>query len=89
MVRRVLSSCRRLLTDRTEAEDVAQDVFLEVWMKAANFDAAGGSATAWILGIAHHRAVDRIRTSGGARRRNVSHHHHHHHHHRPSPADAA
>lgn len=44
------------------AEEVAQDVFVEVWSKAAHFDPARGSARTWVGRIAHGRAVDRLRS---------------------------
>ncbi|WP_347305688.1 sigma-70 family RNA polymerase sigma factor [Corynebacterium sp. SA-MJD20WY100] len=44
------------------AEEVAQDVFVEVWSQAAHFDPARGSARTWVGRIAHGRAVDRLRS---------------------------
>lgn len=69
MSARVFGLCRRLVRDIAEAEDVAQEAFLEIWTKAAGFDPARGAGTGWILAIAHHRAVDRIRSAEGTRRR--------------------
>lgn len=69
---RVLGLCRRLVVDRATAEDLTQEVFLEVWTKAARFDRTKGSVIGWILHIAHHRAVDRIRTTESARRRDTT-----------------
>jgi RNA polymerase sigma-70 factor (ECF subfamily) len=46
------------------AEEVAQDVFLRVWQRAAQFDPARGSVGGWIMGIARHRIVDEIRHRG-------------------------
>jgi RNA polymerase sigma-70 factor (ECF subfamily) len=39
-----------------------QEVLLDVWRNAARFDPAAGSATAWIMMLAHRRAVDRVRS---------------------------
>lgn len=39
-----------------------QEVLLEVWRSAARFDPAAGSASAWIMMLAHRRAVDRVRS---------------------------
>ncbi|NQX36936.1 sigma factor [Herbiconiux sp. VKM Ac-2851] len=54
---RLLGFIRRFVADPQEAEDVAFDVFLDVWRRAARFDPRHGSALAWILQSAHGRAV--------------------------------
>lgn len=59
----------RVIGDPHQAQEVIQDVFLEVWRKAARFDPRRGSATGWMLTITHRRAVDRVRASSAARRR--------------------
>lgn len=57
----VYRMARRILLDPNRAEDVTQDVFIEVWCKAPNFDPSRGSAKTWLMAIAHRRAVDAVR----------------------------
>ena len=56
--------CLRILGDRSEAEDVLQDVYLTVWRKAGRFDAALASPITWLVAIARNRAIDRLRSLG-------------------------
>ena len=57
--RLVLRIAMRILRDPGEAEDLMQDVFLEVFKKAAQFDRSKGSAKTWILQYAYHRSLSR------------------------------
>ncbi|MYS19099.1 RNA polymerase sigma-70 factor, ECF subfamily [Streptomyces sp. DvalAA-14] len=59
----VLGLIRRVVRDPAQSEEVAQEVLIEVWRCAARFDAAQGSAMAWIMTMAHRRAVDRVRSA--------------------------
>jgi RNA polymerase sigma-70 factor, ECF subfamily len=53
----------RVLRDRAQAEEVAQEVYVEAWTSAPRFDAGLGSPTGWLNTIAHRKAVDRVRSS--------------------------
>ena len=68
---RVYGLIRRTLVDDGQSQEVAQDVFLEVWRSASRFNAARGSATSWIMMMAHARAVDRVRASQASRDRDL------------------
>jgi RNA polymerase sigma-70 factor (ECF subfamily) len=56
----------RILGDRSEAEDVLQDVYLTVWRKAQSFDETLASPITWLVAIARNRAIDRVRARGRA-----------------------
>lgn len=58
----------RILHDRQEAEDVLQETFLQVWRRAADFDATRGRVFTWLVTIARSRALDRLRTLGSRAR---------------------
>ncbi|HJR37421.1 MAG TPA: ECF RNA polymerase sigma factor SigK [Nocardioidaceae bacterium] len=64
----VYGLARRVVRDPARAEDVTQEVFLEVWRKAARFDRALGKGKTWIMTIAHRRAVDAVRRSESQKR---------------------
>ena len=52
----------RILNNREEAEDVLQEVFLQVWRKAADFDENRGRPFTWLVTLGRSRAIDRLRT---------------------------
>jgi RNA polymerase sigma-70 factor, ECF subfamily len=58
----VFGIVQRVIRDPAQSEEVTQEVLLEVWRTAAKFDASRGSATAWVMTLAHRRAVDRVRS---------------------------
>ncbi len=64
----VYGLARRVVRDPARAEDVTQEVFLEVWRQAARFDRDRGRAKTWIMTITHRRAVDAVRRSESHRR---------------------
>jgi RNA polymerase sigma-70 factor (ECF subfamily) len=51
----------RILKDAGAAEEVLQDLFLQLWRGAARFDASRGSLAAWLLVIGRNRALSRLR----------------------------
>lgn len=59
----VLGLVRSILRDPAQSEEVAQEVLVEVWRTAPRFQASRGSAMNWVLTLAHHRAVDRVRSA--------------------------
>src|SRR5882757_4756343 len=60
--------CLRILKDRSEAEDVLQDVYVTVWRKAALFNPDRASPITWLVAIARNRAIDRLRSGTMTRR---------------------
>lgn len=61
---RAMAICLRILRSNSEAEEVVQEVYLQVWKDAAKYDAKRGSAAAWVSTIARTRAIDRLRSKG-------------------------
>src|SRR2546425_3324456 len=57
----LFSTAVRILGDAHEAEEVIQDVFVQIWNKAGTFDAALGAPFHWALGITRNRCIDRLR----------------------------
>ena len=58
----------RILGERSEAEDVLQEVYVAVWRKAADFDPTRASPMTWLIAIARNRAIDRLRANRQNRR---------------------
>lgn len=65
----VLGVARRVLADPIAAEDVCQEVFVQVWTRAAAIDLDRCSLRGWLSVLAHRRAVDCVRRIERARRR--------------------
>jgi RNA polymerase sigma-70 factor, ECF subfamily len=60
-IRRLGRADTATLRDHAQAQEVTQEVYLQVWRQATRFDAAKGSTSAWINVIAHRKAIDRVR----------------------------
>lgn len=60
--RQVFGVVRRVVVDTGLSEEVTQDVFIVIWRDASKYDPTLGSPTAWLLTIAHRRAVDKVRS---------------------------
>lgn len=65
----------RVVRDRSQAEEVAQEAFLEVWRTASRFDVRKGSAIGWLLTIVHRKSVDRVRSAEASSRRDTHYEH--------------
>jgi RNA polymerase sigma-70 factor, ECF subfamily len=62
----------RLLFDRTEAEDVVQDVFLTLWRRPDCFDPERGTSRAWLLTVVRNRSLDHLRRRSLRRREDIA-----------------
>lgn len=65
----VFGLIRRIVRDGAISEEVTQDVMLEIWRTAPRYDPTQGSALSWVLTIARHRAIDRVRSEQASRDR--------------------
>lgn len=59
--RPLYSLALRVTNDPAEAQDVVQDVFIQLWNKAADYQPARGSLFAWAATLTRNRALDRVR----------------------------
>ncbi|MGB2691290.1 MAG: sigma-70 family RNA polymerase sigma factor [Thermodesulfobacteriota bacterium] len=54
----------RILKDKEDAEEVVQEIFLQIWNKAYSYDPDRGAVSTWVVNIARSRSIDKLRTVG-------------------------
>jgi len=59
----------RILQQASTAEEVVQDIFLQLWRNAARYDGARGPFLPWLLTLARNRALDHLRLKSERQRR--------------------
>jgi RNA polymerase sigma-70 factor (ECF subfamily) len=73
---RVFGLAVRVVRDPAQAEEVAQESFMEIWRTASRFDPDRGSPLGWLLTIVHRKSVDRVRSAEASTRRDTTYHQH-------------
>ncbi len=64
---RLFGVCLRIVPQRSEAEDVLQEVFANVWRKATQFDPSRASGVTWLTMMARNKAIDHLRSNRAGR----------------------
>ncbi|MBV9998396.1 MAG: sigma-70 family RNA polymerase sigma factor [Verrucomicrobia bacterium] len=59
----LFSTALQILNDHREAEDVLQEVFVQIWDKARLYDAARGKPLTWAMTLTRNKAIDRLRSA--------------------------
>ncbi|GAB3908353.1 ECF RNA polymerase sigma factor SigK [Kibdelosporangium lantanae] len=67
----VFGLVQRVLRDPAQSEEVAQEVFLELWRSATRYTPDRGSVLSWAMTIAHRKAVDRVRSAQASSQRDT------------------
>lgn len=75
MSARIYGLILRVLRDPSQAEEVTQECFFEIWRTAARYVPDKGTPSGWMLTIAHRRAVDRVRAAEASTRRDHQYQH--------------
>lgn len=59
----LFSTAYRVLNDQEAAEDVLQDVFIQIWDKAPTYDEGRGKPLTWAVTLTRNKAIDRLRST--------------------------
>jgi RNA polymerase sigma-70 factor (ECF subfamily) len=62
----------RVVRDRSAADDIAQDVFVQMWQQPERFDPTRGSLRSFLATVTHRRAIDHVRREEARRRRETN-----------------
>lgn len=65
---RLFGICVRMLPQRSDAEDVLQDIYVTIWNRASTYDTTQPNPIGWLIAIARSKAIDRLRTHKRDRR---------------------
>ena len=68
---RIYGLAKRVVRDSAQAEEVAQEAYMDIWRQSAQFDSSRGGVLTWMLTITHRRAVDRVRSAEAGRQRDT------------------
>lgn len=68
----LLAIARRLLGSRAEGEDLLQDVFIEAWQRARDYDPRRGSVKSWLAMRIRSRALDRLKSAAYAKMSSIA-----------------
>jgi RNA polymerase sigma-70 factor (ECF subfamily) len=66
---RVFGLVTRVLRDPGYSEETTQEIYLQVWHNAEGYNPSAGSPLAWLMTLAHRRAVDRVRSEQASTQR--------------------
>ncbi|WP_411102916.1 ECF RNA polymerase sigma factor SigK [Streptomyces sp. cmx-4-9] len=72
VVNTVFGITLKVVRDRAQAEEVAQEVMIDLWRQAARYRPEAGSVLTWVATLAHRRAVDRVRSAQAAADRDLN-----------------